>query len=52
MLARHSYAVKHNLQGNGPDTCRSPRPEQDRKLSPFVGWLTLTHTQRRHGYRR
>src|SRR5262249_15619736 len=27
-------------------------PEQDRRLSPFVGWLTLTHTQRWHAYRR
>jgi putative transposase len=26
-------------------------PERDRSLSPFVGWLTLTHTQRRHAYR-
>jgi putative transposase len=26
-------------------------PEQDRSLSPVVGWLTLTHTQRRHAYR-
>src|SRR5260370_34174209 len=26
-------------------------PEQDRSLSPFVGWLTLTHTQRWHAYR-
>jgi putative transposase len=25
-------------------------PEQDKSLSPFVGWLTLTHTQRRHAY--
>jgi putative transposase len=26
-------------------------PERDRELSRFVGWLTLTHTQRRHAYR-
>jgi putative transposase len=26
-------------------------PEHDRTLSQFVGWLTLTHTQRRHAYR-
>ena len=26
-------------------------PEQDGALSRFVGWLTLTHTQRRHAYR-
>ena len=26
-------------------------PERDRSLSPFVGWLTLTHTQRQHAYR-
>lgn len=27
-------------------------PERDAVLSAFVGWLTLTHTQRRHAYRR
>jgi len=27
-------------------------PEHDGTLSPFVGWLTLTHTQRWHAYRR
>jgi putative transposase len=26
-------------------------PERDRSLSPFVGWLTLTHTQRWHALR-
>ena len=26
-------------------------PERDRQLSRFVGWLTLTHTQRWHAYR-
>ncbi len=26
-------------------------PERDRELSRFVGWLTLTHTQRRHAAR-
>jgi hypothetical protein len=26
-------------------------PERDRTLSRFVGWLSLTHTQRRHAYR-
>src|ERR1700731_45003 len=26
-------------------------PEQDGTLSPFVGWLTMTHTQRWHAYR-
>ena len=26
------------------------RPEGDRNLSPFVSWLTLPHTQRRHSY--
>jgi len=27
-------------------------PKQDGELSRFVGWLTLTHTQRRHAHRR
>ena len=28
------------------------RPRKDGELSRFVGWLTLTHTQRRHAHRR
>ena len=27
-------------------------PQQDGELSRFVGWLTLTHTQRWHAHRR
>ena len=28
------------------------RPQEDDELSRFVGWLTLTHTQRRHAHRK
>src|SRR5580658_3294321 len=28
------------------------KPHEDRELSLFVGWLTLTHTQRWHAHRR